>query len=349
MIYMDNAATTLLDPEVAEAMKEYMSCGNPSSVHDFGLVAKDAIEKARIQVAAAINAEPEQIVFISGATEGCAWFSNRYGAAYVSEVEHHAVLNAKHYAEISLSNIRKCKVIPGFAYSIMAVNNETGEVFDTYKLSKQIHESTENGLFFVDATAAVGKIPIDVTAMNVDYLVASAHKFHGPKGVGFIYMKEPLTPMINGGGQEFGLRAGTENVAGIVGCGYAIKKATQSMDQHNAVVSLVSQHFQNRIKTITDCEIWRNGEHQIPHILNYTFKGVRSEELIEFLNMYKIYVSAGSACNSSDGKPSHVLKACGLSDDDANSSIRFSLDYSNTKDEVDMVIETLREGIKMLK
>ena len=121
------------------------------------------------------------------------------------------------------------------------------------------------------------------------------------------------------------------------------------MDQHNAVVSLVSQYFQNRIKTITDCEIWRNGEHQIPHILNYTFKGIRSEELIEFLNMYKIYVSAGSACNSSDGKPSHVLKACGLSDDDANSSIRFSLDYSNTKDEVDVVIETLREGIKMLK
>lgn len=349
MIYMDNAATTLIDPEVADKVKEYLSCGNPSSNHDFGYVAEHAVERARSQVAKAINAEPEQIVFTSGATEGCNWFANRCPLLFVSEVEHHAVLNSRHFGVVSLRDVLAHNLPDEKNFSIMAVNNETGEIFDTQILGEEIHKRKPDGLFFVDATAAIGKVPIDVNKMHIDYLVASAHKFHGPKGVGFIYMKNPIDAMIHGGSQEFNLRAGTENVSGIVGCGYAIKKAINDLERNNAVVALVSQYFQNRIQTIGKCEIWRNGNKPIPNILNYTFKGIRAEELLEFLNMYGIYASSGSACNSSDGAPSHVLKAYGLSDEDANSSIRFSLDASNTKDEVDIVIDTLSDGITMLQ
>ena len=377
MIYLDNAATTQVAPEVIEAMKPYLNdvYGNPSSIHIEGRKARKAIENARHQIAQTINASPEQIIFTSGATEADN-MAIRSGVlsldpvrdphrlcTLVSSVEHKAVLEYAnsmrmeypaiytHGAEtLSIMYLLKTRNSIGFL-STMYINNETGYKFDIPKIGEMCHELGIK--FHSDCAQAYGKVDIDVERDHIDYLSVSGHKIHAPKGVGFLYARDPksVRPILFGGGQENGLRSGTENVAGIVGLGVAAYMACMGNDYEEKML---------RMEKLTDIllgNINRNTEGfhvngkpcEEGGIINLFFEGVDGETLVMFLNAKGIMVSAGSACNSRDMEPSHVLKELGMSDDDARSSIRVSFSKYNTEEEVVHAAREIANAVNVLR
>lgn len=377
-IYLDYAATTPVDEKVAKKMSKYLTLngifGNPASrSHQFGWLAEDAVDTARDQIAELINADPREIIFTSGATEsnnlaikGCCDFYSRKGNHIItSSVEHKSVLDTCRYLEqknyivsyinpkengiIDLEEIKSKIQKNTILISIMSVNNETGTLQNIQKISKICH--TKNILFHVDATQSIGKIPIDLKKTYIDLMSFSAHKIYGPKGIGVLYVRRKprirLSAQIHGGNHERGMRSGTLPVHQIVGMGIACQFASQNILHESKRLYDLKQSLWEGIKNIEEIYLNTNLKYSAPHILNISFNFVEGESLIMALK--NLAVSSGSACTSASLEPSYVLKALGLKDELAHSSIRFSIGRFTTQSDINYTIDTIHTSIKKLR
>jgi len=377
-VYMDYHATTPVDPRVLDAMLPYFNAqfGNAASRnHSFGWAAEEAVENARAQVAKLVGATPKEIIFTSGATEsdnlaikGIAEMYREKGNHIITQVtEHKAVLDTckrleKHGytvtylpvekdGRINLDDLRRAITDKTILISIMYANNEIGVVQPIAEIGKI---AKEKGVFFhVDGVQAAGKIPVDVNKDNVDLLAMSAHKMYGPKGVGALYVRRrnprvQLTAIIDGGGHERGMRSGTLNVPGIVGFGKACELAMQEMPAESQRLRALRDRLNEKLHGKLD-ELYINGsmDHRLPHNLNISFAFVEGESLLMGIN--DVAVSSGSACTSATLEPSYVLKALGVGEDLAHTSIRFGLGRFNTEEEVDYVAERLVQVVTRLR
>lgn len=375
MIYFDNAATTKVRPEVIESMLPVLSeeYGNPSSLYAMGRSAHSLIEKARKQVASAIGAKlPREIFFTSCGTESDNWAITGAMALakgkhmITSMVEHHAVLYTCERLEeqgFSVSYVRPDKTgrITAEAVakeiredtaliSIMYANNEVGTVNEIAAIGKLARE--HGILFHTDAVQAAGYLPIDVEAENIDLLSISAHKFHAPKGVGALYIRDGvnIAKLMRGGAQERNQRPGTENTASIVAMGTALSLAVSEMPEENARISAMREHLEKRIfAEIPDVYLNGNREHRLPGIVNFRFPGAGSDAVLLSLDMEGLAASGGSACSAGAAEASHVLLAMGLSESEAKHSIRLSLGHLNTMEEVDQAVEILKRVVLRIR
>lgn len=377
-IYMDYAATTPVDPRVAEKMMQYLTLdgifGNPASrSHKFGWQAEEAVDIARNQIADLIGADSREIVFTSGATEadnlaikGAAHFNQAKGKHIITcKTEHKAVLDTCRQLEregyevtylapesdgiLDLNKLAAAMRSDTTVVSIMHVNNETGVIQDIEKIGEMCRE--RGIVFHVDATQAVGKLPIDVTKLKVDLMSFSGHKIYGPKGIGGLYVRRKprvrIEAQMHGGGHERGMRSGTLPVHQIVGMGEAYRIAKEEMVTEMPRLLALKNRLWNGLKDIE--EVYLNGslEHSAPNILNVSFAYIEGESLMMALK--DLAVSSGSACTSASLEPSYVLRALGLNDELAHSSIRFSLGRFSTEEEVDYVIELIKNSIDKLR
>lgn len=376
MIYLDNAATTSLLPEVLSSMLPFLSesFGNASSVHPLGLSARRAIEQSRQIIADSINASPEEIYFTSGATESNNWMHYMYKDkhTFVSSIEHPSMYTSNFnskliYVPVDPSGFVTQSTVEQFLYtympdliSVMLVNNEIGTIepiHDIGMICKKYNQKKDTKVYLhVDATQGYCHVPIDVKKDNITYLSASAHKVHGPKGIGFLYVSKDspfnCCRLLKGGMQENGLRAGTENVAGIVGFGTAVQKSLETMEETEEHLRKLRQYMHYQVmNNISD--VMLNGacdfSRRISNNLNYMIKGVKGSDLVEVLGENYIYCSAGSACHSGSNEPSHVLKAIGLTTEEANQSVRFSLGPELQKEDIDIVIKNLIFAVESLR
>jgi cysteine desulfurase len=381
-VYLDNSATTAMAHEVIEAMLPYFSeeMGNAQSVHSFGQRAKAAVEKARREVAALINAAPNEIVFVGGGTEadnfairGIAESHRKSGNHIITtKIEHPAVLATCEaleqmgfrvtYLPVSTSGIvcaddvRSAIEEDTILVSIMHANNETGTIQPVEEIAGIVAEARARGLkrlhFHADAVQSVGKLPIDVKQMGVDLLSLSGHKFHGPKGVGALFVRKGtrLTKLLYGGHHERDRRAGTENVPAIVGLGRAAELARNQLDERAARMRELRDHLEQQLRErVQDFRINGDAVRRVPNISNLSFQGVDGESLLIALDLKGIAVSTGSACASGSVEPSHVLTALGLAREEVRGSLRFSLSAYTTRDEIDYVVAALEETIKRLR
>lgn len=379
MIYFDNAATTRAADEVAERVRYMLleNFGNPSAQSMMGVRAENELNDARKIMAKSINALPEEIYFTSGGTEDDNWAIFGTAEGYkrsgkhmiTTSIEHPAVsepmerlrqkgwevtvLDVDKNGYIDLDALRDSIREDTVLVSIILVNNEVGTIQDAAAVGKLIKEKNPKTLFHVDAVQAFGKYPIDVRKMGIDMLSMSGHKIHGPKGVGFFYMKKGLKvrPIIYGGGQERGQRSATENTPGIVGLAKAVELAMENMDaSHEKVMEVKRTLAEGILRDIPKTHI--NGpsiEEASPYVLNVSFNGLRSEVLLHALEEKEIYVSAGSACSSKKKGGSHVLRSLGLSEERIEGAIRFSFCRYNTVDEAAACLEILKEKTAFLR
>lgn len=348
MIYLDNASTTPITKTVLDAMMPYLTeqYGNPSSLYSLGRTAYKAVETARELIAKAINAETRQIFFTSGATESNNWVCRMFDRVMCSPYEHHSILNQPDRT-IMRTNIPLANDIYRYSpqlISNMWVNNEIGQIYDIKSITKIAHEMGVP--VHTDGTQAFGHIPIDVKETDVDFLSLSGHKFHSSKGVGILYIKEPdkFEPILYGGQQETHLRAGTENVASIVGMGKAAELYNYSPERDKRCKEIQNK-FVEAFSFWQDVYFNTDVAHSISSTLNVAFKNVESESLMLLLDMDGICVSSGSACNSGSLEPSHVLKAIGTPEEYIHNSIRLSWDDILTDKELDYVIECIKKNI----
>ena len=324
--------------------------GNASSLHSLGRKSRQAIEHAREQVAKSINAEPNQIFFTSGSTESNNWIISNFNHVLCSKVEHHSILNNPKCTPITFENLANTiyKKHPDLV-TCMYVNNETGKIYNIKEMAKICHQMKVP--FHTDSTQAFGHIPIDVVDLDIDGMSLSGHKFHAPNGVGILYLKEPdkYKPMLYGGGQEKHLRAGTENVAGIVGMGKACELHNYNFKNSLHIYQL-KEHLTYFIQNnIPDVMINSPLESTVSNILNVSFKGIEGESLMLLLDRQGICVSSGSACNSGSLEPSHVLKDMGVPDDYIYGTVRFSFSKFNTLDEIIETENVLKETVEKLR
>lgn len=377
-VYLDNSSTTPVLPDIADRMRSVMvdEFGNPSSSHGRGVLAEGLITEARKNISQALKVKNKEIFFTSGGTESNNWalvgsaVSRRRQGDHIicSSIEHPSVLEVVKYLGQNGFNVDYCPVnhsgivepnvlaaLVGprtILVSIMLVNNEIGSIQPIKDLVKVCKNKNPNILFHSDCVQAVGKIPVYPHQMGTDLTSMSAHKFHGPKGVGALFVEDGtnLRSIIHGGGQELGLRSGTENVPGIVGFGMAVKRAVAEQDENSQKMRSLKEHLLTLLnKSSVSYRI--NGPAPLqaaPHIINLSFAGVRGEVLVRSLEAEKIYVSTGSACTSRKTKTSHVLKAIGLSDKEAAGSIRISLSGFNTREDMDHLAKALESSIKRL-
>ena len=375
-VYMDNAATTKLSPDVLNAMMPYLTdiYGNASSVHAFGREAREGVEHARNQVAAAINASPDEVFFTAGGTEsdnmaikGVAHKYAKKGKHIITTaIEHHAVLHTCEALEkegyevtylpvdedglISVEQVRAAMRDDTILVTVMFANNEVGTIEPIAEIGALCRE--RNVLFHTDAVQAVCHIPIDVRAMNIDLMSISAHKFHGPKGIGALYCRKGivLEPVIVGGAQERKRRAGTENVAGIVGLGAAIERAHKNMSADMARVSALRDKLISGIlKNIPHVKLNGHPTQRLPQNVNFSIRYIEGESILLMLDINGIAASSGSACTSGSLDPSHVLLAMGIPHEIAHGSLRLTLSDMTTDEEVDYVLETLTKTVKRLR
>lgn len=377
-IYLDNNATTPMDPRVLEAMLPYFveKFGNAASrSHAFGWVAEEAVDYAREQVAKLIGADPKEIIFTSGATEGDNLAIKGVYEMYASKgnhiitcvTEHKAVLDACKHIEklggqvtylpvqedglIDLNQLEAAITDKTILIAIMWGNNEVGVIQPVREISKIARK--HGVLFFTDATQAVGKIPVDVNADGIDLLTFSGHKIYGPKGVGALYVrrKNPrvkVTAQMDGGGHERGMRSGTLNVPGIVGLGKACEICMQEMESEAARLSKMRDRLETELLKLEEAYVNGNREHRLPHTTNISFKYVEGEGLMMGFNK-NIALSSGSACTSASLEPSYVLKALGLGDDLAHSSLRFGLGRFTTDEQIDYTIKAVGDTVTKLR
>lgn len=375
-IYMDNAATTRVTEPVFEAMKPYFceKFGNPMSVHSFGRESRRAVEEARRQVAAALNADSREIYFTGCGTESDNWALR--GAAYArgntrrtlvtTTIEHHAILHTAEQLEkegfkvvyvpvdefgiVKLDEMEKAITEDVFLVSVMTANNEIGTIQPIEEIARMAH--AKGALFHTDAVQAIGSVKIDVKAMGIDLLSLSGHKFHAPKGVGALYMKNSvhIERLIRGGAQERTQRAGTENLASIVGLGKAIELATADIDAHNAKLIEMRDHMISEILArIPETRLNGDATRRLPGNVNVSVRYIEGESLLLSLDLKGIAASSGSACTSGALDPSHVLLAIGLPHEIAHGSLRLTMNEENTMEEVDTVVEALVEIVKRLR
>lgn len=375
-VYFDNSATTRIDEEVLREMMPFFkeNYGNASSIYKLGRTSKKAIEESREKIAKAINANPEDIYFTAGGSEsdntiikGIAHFNKNKGNHIVtSKIEHPAVLetckqleqegfeityiNVNNNGIIDLEELKKSITENTILISIMFANNEIG----TIQPIKEIGEIARKHkiVFHTDAVQAIGSVPIDVKKLNIDSLSMSAHKFYGPKGIGALYVKNGIKfrKLIAGGHQEKDKRAGTENVAGIVGMGKAIEIATNNIAGHNEKIQKLRDYYISEIKEkIPNIKINGDLEKRLPGNANISFESIKGDSLLFNLDLKGICASSGSACSSGSIDPSHVLKAIKAPENFLNNSLRISIGKYNTKEEVDYLIKNLIEVVNRLR
>lgn len=376
LIYLDNAATTKTAPEVVEAMLPYFTehYGNPSSIYGFAAANKEVITEHREKIAGVLGAKCEEIYFTAGGSESDNWALIATAEAYAgkgkhiitSKIEHHAILHTCEYLEkkgyevtyldvdengvVSLDQLRASIREDTILISIMFANNEIG----TLQPIKEIGEiAREHGiLFHTDAVQAFGQIPIDVDRLHIDMLSASGHKLNGPKGIGFLYIRKgvKIRSFIHGGAQERKRRAGTENVPGIVGIGVAAERAARTMEERTKKEKEIRDHMISRIESeISYCRLNGHRTDRLPNNVNFSFRFVEGESLLIMLDMKGICASSGSACTSGSLDPSHVLLAIGLPHEIAHGSLRMTLGEDITKEDVDYVVDTLKEIVQNLR
>lgn len=376
-IYLDNNATTPLDPRVLEAMLPYFTSkfGNAASRnHAFGWVAEEGVDYAREQVAKLIGCTEKEIIFTSGATEAdnlaikgvYEMYAEKGNHIITATTEHKAVLdtckhlekqgakvtylNVKEDGLIDLAELEAAMTPETILVTIMYGNNEIGVIQPIKEIAAIAHK--HGALFFTDATQAVGKIPVNVIEDGIDLMAFSAHKMYGPKGVGALYVrrKNPrvkVTSQMDGGGHERGMRSGTLNVPGIVGLGKACELCRLEMDEEAKRLSALRDKLEAALTTMEESYVNGNTQHRLPHVSNISFKYVEGEGLM--MAMKDLAVSSGSACTSASLEPSYVLKSLGLSDDLAHSSIRFGLGRFTTEAEVDYAIENTKKAVNHLR
>ena len=375
-VYADNAATTQMSENVLKAMMPLLTdiYGNPSSLHSIGQVAKEYLENARETVADCIGADPKEIYFTSGGSEAdnqairsAAYIGARKGKKHIisSKFEHHAVLHTldalkKEGFTVTLLDVYSNGVVKPedvenaitdetCLVTIMTANNEIGTIQPIAEIGKICKE--KGVLFHTDAVQAVGHIPVNVKDMNVDMLSVSAHKFHGPKGVGFLYARKGilLTNIIYGGAQERSKRAGTENMASIVGMATAIKEATDHLEENAAKVTAMKNRLIDGLKGIERSRINGDIEHHLPGTLNMCFEGIEGESLLLLLDAKGICASSGSACTSGSLDPSHVLLSIGVPVEIAHGSLRLSISEYNTMEQMDHIVESVPGVVDYLR
>ncbi|KUL01646.1 MAG: Aminotransferase, class V [Methanoculleus marisnigri] len=375
-VYMDHAATTPTRPEVVEAMLPYFSerFGNPSSLYTLAREAEEAVEEARGRVAAAIGASPEEVFFTSGGTEADNWAVKGVAAAsrkkgdhiVTSSIEHHAVLHTcraldkqgyrvtylpvDEFGRVEPERVEEAITDKTVLVSVMAANNEIGTVQPVRAIAAVAHD---HGVpFHTDAVQAIGAFPVDVNEIGADLLAISAHKFGGPKGVGALYVrrKTRIGTFMDGGAQEQGRRAGTENVPGIVGLGKAIDLAVAGMARNafrNAAMR--DRLIRGILETIPDTRLNGHPVERLANNVNVAFRYVEGESILLMLDARGIAASTGSACTSASLEPSHVLTACGLPPEHAHGSLRLTLGHRNTEEDVDYVLSVLPGVIERLR
>lgn len=374
MVYLDHNATTPLDPEVRAEMDACLdrAFGNPGSIHAFGQQARRMLDRARLQAARLIGAEPHEIVFTSGGTEadnlallGAVAARPERRHVIASPIEHQAVLNPCHHLEAMGCEVtwvrvgRDGRVVPPSVtaalrddtalVSIMLANNETGVLQPVPLLARAVH--ARGALFHTDAVQAVGKLPLSVRELEVDLLSFSGHKIHGPKGVGALYVRAgiPLSPILFGGRQERGLRPGTENVPAIVGFGKACELAAARLAADSLYLARLRDAFEEGVTDrIAGTRVNGRGVPRLSNTSNILFPGLDAGQLTVNLDLLGLAVSTGSACNASDRTPSHVLMAMGWSEAEARSTLRFSFGRTNTLDDVAIAIECVCQATAAL-
>ena len=375
-IYLDHASTTPVRPEVVEAMTPYFTehFGNPSSIYPLGQEASDAVAAARESLAGLIGAAPREIFFTSGGTESDNWAIKGFARAnaakgrhiITSAIEHHAVLHTCQALEregfevtylpvdehglVSVEDFKAAMRPDTILASIMFANNEIGTIEPIRQLAAAAHEA--NVVFHTDAVQAFGHIPLNVEQMHIDLLSVSAHKFHGPKGVGFLYIRKgvKLVPFMDGGAQEKNRRAGTSNVPGIVGMGEAAQLAAENMETAMAKVAAVRDHLIARIEAeIPYAKLNGHRTNRLPGNVNFCFRFIEGESMLMLLDAQGVCASSGSACTSGSLDPSHVLLAIGCPHEIAHGSLRLSLSEETTMADADFVVDQLKEIIPRLR
>lgn len=376
-VYMDHAATTYIKPEVVETILPFLKehFGNPSSLYSIGREGKEAVEAAREKLAKALGAKPEEIYFTSGGTESDNWavkgtaFTRRKKGKHIitTPIEHHAVLYPCEYLETQGFDVTYLPVdkyglvdpaelenaIRGdtILISIMYANNEIGTIEPIPEIGEIAREYDIP--FHTDAVQAIGNIPLDLQGKdrNVDMLSLSSHKFYGPKGTGALFIREgtEIDSYIHGGAQERGKRAGTENVAGIVGMGKAIELATANIGEHSEKLRRMRERLMAGILEIPECRLNGHPEKRLPGNLNFSFGYIEGESLLLMLDQMGVCSSTGSACSSGSLDPSHVLNAIGVPPDTAQGSLRLTLGDANTEEDIDYVLEVLPEVVGKLR
>lgn len=375
-VYLDHSATTATDPRVIEKMLPYFNevFGNASSQHTFGVDAAKAVENARIQVAKALNAAPNEIYFTSGGTESDNMAIRGIVDAYkakgnhviTTSIEHHAVIETCKLLEkqgvevtylkpdtdgiVSVDKVREALRDDTVLVSVMTANSEIGSIQPIREIGALCRE--KKVYFHTDAVQAIGNIPVDVKADNIDLLSLSAHKFYGPKGVGVIYIRNgvKVSRLMLGGEQERKMRAGTYNTPGIVGVGEAITLACADIPSHYEHLSTLRDHLAKRIvEEIPFCSINGTMTKRLPGNLNVTFDYIEGESILLMLDMAGIAASSGSACSSGSLEPSHVLLSIGVPAERAHGSIRFTLGRENTLEQIDYTVDNLKEAVEKLR
>jgi len=376
-IYLDNNSTTPLDPRVLETMMPYLTdvFGNAASRnHPFGWAAEEGVDYAREQIAKLIACDPKEIIFTSGATESdnlgikgvFEMYSQKGNHVITCTTEHKAVLDTCKHLEklggrvtylpvdekglINLEELEAAMTPETILVTIMYGNNETGTINNIREITRIAH--SHGALFMTDGTQAVGKIPVDVNADGIDIMAFTAHKMYGPKGIGALYVrrKNPrvkVTAQMDGGGHERGMRSGTLNVPGIVGLGKACELARLEMAADTARLSVLRDRLEKELTTMEETYVNGSVEHRLPHVTNISFKYVEGEGLM--MGVKDLAVSSGSACTSASLEPSYVLKALGLSDDLAHSSLRFGLSRFTTDEQIDYAIGHVKEAVTKLR
>ena len=358
IIFLDNSATTPLCDAAKKAIIEHLDCfGNPSSSYELGRQSRLLIEDARERIAKCINAEPDEIYFTSGGSEANSWVTNNY-MTIATPIEHHSL--KAHFNNIIIENNGVVEA-HRFSYinhkfsrlfeamSCMAVNNELGTIQPIKEIAQIAHG--KGMLFHTDAVQAIGHVSIDVKELNCDMLSASAHKFGGPKGVGFLYVKNgvELKPLINGGRQEQGRRGGTENTLGIISMAAALEDAVENMEEHNKHIKNLRDNMLDHLLKIKGAHLNGFLENRVVSNINIRFDGVSGSRLVALCDLYGICISAGSACNEGTAEPSHVLKAIGLSDEEALSSIRITIGHQNTEEEINTAADIITKLVARIR
>jgi len=376
-VYLDHNATTPLDKRVFEVMKPYFveDFGNASSPHQYGRIANQALEDSRRIVAKNIGAKTEEIVFTSGGTEsdnlalrGIAYHKKIkcLGHIITSSIEHHAVIKTCNILEkdgfsitclpvdgqgrVDPDDVKKSIRKDTILISLMLANNETGVIEPVAEIGKIAREN--NILFHCDAVQAVGKMAVDVGTLYTDLLSLSSHKIYGPKGIGALFVRKgiELSPIITGGHHETGLRAGTENIAAIVGFAHALKIAIEEIDVYQKdILNLRNKLESDILDRIEQVEIYSSKASRLPHTSCISFASVEAESVLLHLDLKGIAASSGSACTTGEPEPSHVLRAMGISQELAQGSIRISLGRENTEDEVDYTVDVLENVVSQLR
>lgn len=361
MIYLDHAATTPICEAAKKVIREHLDdFGNPSSSHELGRRARVLIEDARERIARCIHAEPEEIYFTSGGSEANTWaLQDRY--PLVSNVEHHSITSRIQfkscydgYIEPEYVGERIQEINEEFwdgpdIISCMYVNNEFGIKHNIKELAKIAHKNCI--IFHTDAVQALGYVPVDVKDIGCDMLSASGHKFGAPKGVGFLYVKNGvrINSLIYGGKQEQGIRGGTENVLGIISMAAALEDAVEHMDARNKHIKHLRNKLLDKLLQITGSHLNGSLENRVCSNINIRFDGVSGSRLVTLCSLYGIYISSGSACNEGIATPSHVLKAIGLTDEEALSSVRITLGHENTEEEIDQAADIITKLVERIR